>query len=81
LTSLAAIVDTHALVRVVIYALVAGVGVTGVFSFGIVGLTRFDEIRRGQRSGRAFAYAALAALATLIVLGAVTEAIVVMVRK
>ena len=81
MSALGAIVDTSALWHVVVYALVTGVGVTVVFSFGIVGLTRFDEIRRGTRKGSAFAYAALAALAALVVLGVATEAIVVMVRK
>ena len=81
MSALAAIVDAHALWRVIVYALVAGVGVTGVFSFGIVGLTRFDEIRRGTRSGPAFAYALLAGLAALVVLGVATEAIIVMIRK
>ena len=46
---LATVVDVHALWRVIVYSLIAGVGVTIVFSFGIVGLTRFDEVRRGQR--------------------------------
>jgi hypothetical protein len=75
------VVDTHALVRVILYAFVAGVGVTGVFSFAIVGLTRFDEIRRGKRTGRAFPWAALATVAAIIVVGVVVEGIVVMARK
>ena len=79
--SLAAIVDTHALARVILYALVAGVGVTGVFSFGLVGLTRFDEVRRGNRSGHAVPWAALAAIAALVVVAVVVEAIVIMARK
>ena len=78
---LAALVDTNALWRVVVYSLVAGVGLTAVFSFAIVGVTRFDDIRRGSRSGSAVAYAVLALVAVLIVLGAVVEAIVVMTKK
>jgi hypothetical protein len=78
---LASLVDTGALWRVVIYSLVAGVGMTAVFSFGIVGLTRFDEARRGGRSGSGFAYAVLAAVCSLIVVGVVIEAIVIMARK
>jgi cation transporter-like permease len=78
---LASLVDTGALWRVVAYSLVAGVGMTAVFSFGIVGLTRFDEARHGRRSGSGIGYAVLAALCSLIVLGVVVEAIVIMTRK
>jgi hypothetical protein len=78
---LASLVDTHALWRVIVYSVVAGVGVTAVFSFGIVGLTRFEESRRGGRSGMAAAYAALALIAAVVVVGVVVEAIVVMAKK
>jgi hypothetical protein len=79
--TLGAIVDGGALWRVIVYSLVAGVGVTCVFSLGIVGLTRFDEIRRGQRTGPAVVYAVLAGLSAIVVLGVVAEAIVLMARK
>jgi cation transporter-like permease len=78
---LASLIDTGALWRVILYSLVAGVGMTAVFSFGIVGLTRFDEARHGRRSGSGIGYAVLAALCSLIVLGVVVEAIVIMTRK
>jgi hypothetical protein len=78
---LASLVDTGALWRVIIYSLVAGVGMTAVFSFGIVGLTRFDEARRGSRTGSGFGYAVLAAVCSLIVVGVVIEAIIIMTRK
>ena len=81
MTLLASIVDTHALWRVIVYALVAGVGMTIVFSFGIVGLTRFDEARRAHRGGPAAAWAALVAITAIIVVAVVIEAIVVMTRK
>jgi hypothetical protein len=78
---LATLVDTNALWRVIVYALVAGVGITAVFSFAIVGVVRFDDIRRGVRSGSAAAYAALALLATLGIIAVVIEAIVIMTKK
>lgn len=78
---LASLVDTDALSKVVLYSLVAGVGITAVFSLGIVGLTRFDEIRRHGRSGSATAYGALALVAVVVVLAAVVEGIIVMARK
>ncbi|MFL5893955.1 MAG: hypothetical protein ACJ76Z_02435 [Thermoleophilaceae bacterium] len=79
--TLASLVDTHALWRVIVYALVGGVGVTGVFSVAIVGVARFDEIRRTERGGSAIAYAALAVLAAIVVVAVVVEAIVVMTKK
>jgi hypothetical protein len=78
---LASLIDTNALWRVVVYAVIAGVGVTAVFSFGIVGIVRYDDVRRGARRGSAAAYALLAAIAAVIVIAVVVEAIVVMTRK
>jgi hypothetical protein len=79
--SLAALVDTGALLKVVLYSLVAGVGVTAVFSFAIVGLNRSEEARHGRRSGSGFGYAVLAAVCSMIVVVIVVEAIVIMTRK
>ncbi|MEA2494640.1 MAG: hypothetical protein QOJ29_2551 [Thermoleophilaceae bacterium] len=76
----AALVDTDALLKVVLYAFVAAVGVTTVFSFGIVGITRYDE-RRRQGGGGAAAYAALAFACAVIVAAVVVEAIIIMSKK
>ena len=65
--------------EVVIYAFVSTIGLTTVFSVGIVGMVRFDDRRRTGRGG--IAYALLAAVCALIVAGAVVEAIVIMTRK
>jgi hypothetical protein len=78
---LAALVDTGALWRVIAYSLAGGVGVTIVFSLGIVGIARYDEVRRTGRGGAAFAYAALAVVALLVVVAAVVEAIIIMTSK
>lgn len=78
---LASLIDWGALGKVVVYSFVAAVGMTTVFSFGIVGLVRFDDCRRGGRSGSGAGYAALAALCGLIVVAGVVEAIVVMTSK
>jgi hypothetical protein len=78
---LAALVDGDALLKVILYAFLGGVGVTVVFSFGIVGLTRYEETRHGTRGGSGVGYALLAALSTVIVLAVVVEAIVVMTQK
>jgi hypothetical protein len=76
---LASIVDWGALGKVVLYSFVAAVGVTGVFSFGIVGLARFDERRHAGSGGGA--YLALALICGWIVAAVVVEAIVVMTSK
>ena len=77
---LATLVDWGALGKVVLYSFVAAIGVTTVFSVGIVGLTRFDERRRSGGGGRV-AYAVLAAVCALIVAAVVVEAIVIMTKK
>jgi hypothetical protein len=76
---LATLVDWGALGKVIAYSFVAAVGVTTVFSFGIVGLTRFDERRRSGSGGAG--YAALALVCGLIVTAVVVEAIIIMTRK
>lgn len=76
---LATLVDWNALGKVVLYSLFGTVGLTAVFSLGIVGLTRFDERRRvgAHRIG----YAALALVSALIVTAVVVEAIIIMTKK
>jgi hypothetical protein len=76
---LATLVDWGALGKVVLYSFVAAVGVTTVFSFGIVGLARFDE--RRHNGGGGTGYAALALVCGLIVAAVVVEAIIIMARK
>jgi hypothetical protein len=78
---LATIVDWSALGKVFLYSLVAAVGITTVLSFGIVGVVRFDDCRRGGRAGSGIGYAALAAFSGLIIAAVVIEAIVIMVQK
>ena len=77
--ALATVVDWNALGKVVLYSFVATLGVTTVFSFGIVGLARFDERRR--TGGGGIAYAALAFVCALIVAAVVVGAIIVMTNK
>jgi multisubunit Na+/H+ antiporter MnhG subunit len=78
---LATVIDWAALGKVVLYSFVATIGVSTVFSFGIVGLVRFDDARRGARAGSGVGWAALAALCGLIVAAVVVEAIIVMSSK
>ena len=75
----ATLVDWAAIGKVILYSLVAAAGVTTVFSFGIVGITRFDERRRAGGGG--VAYLSLALICALIVAAVVGEAIVIMAKK
>jgi len=76
---LATVVDWAALGKVILYSFVATLGVTTVFSFGIVGMTRYDERRRTGAGGNA--YLALALVCGLIVTAVVVEAIIIMTKK
>jgi hypothetical protein len=78
---LAAVLDTAAVGKVILYSLVASVGGTAVFSLAIVGLARFNETRRGARAGSGTVYVVLMAVCGLIIAAVVIEAIVVMTRK
>lgn len=63
---IAALVDTHALLRMLCASLLAGVGVAIVFSIAILGTVRAVDLRRAQRAGAATAYAVLAGVALLL---------------
>jgi hypothetical protein len=78
---LAALIDSEAVGKVILYSLVASVGGTAVFSFAIVGLARYDEARHGARRGSGAIYAVLTAVCALIIAAVVVEAIVIMTRK
>ena len=76
-----AAVDFKALLEVVWTSLVAGVGVTAVFSLVIFGGAQAGEARRAGRGGAATAYGALAAVAMLAVAGGVVLAISLILNK
>jgi hypothetical protein len=78
---LATIVETKDLVSTVIASVVAGVGITTVFSVAIWGGARFADHSRGGRPLVAGAAAVLGVLALLTTLGAVAVGIVVMTSK
>ena len=79
--SLAAIVETKDLIETVIYATVAGIGVTAIFSMAILGVARFTDLSQEERRLEAGLAAAGAALALAAVLGAVVFGVIVMTSK
>jgi hypothetical protein len=78
---LAEIVQTKELVETVVFAFVAGVGVTTVFSLAIWGAARFTDLSQEDRPVAAGAAALVAVLALLVVAATVVIGIVVMAGK
>ncbi len=78
---MAVVVETKELLQTVVASLVAGVGVTVIFSVAIWGVARFADLSRNERPVAAGAAATLAGLAVLATLAAVAFGIVVMSSK
>lgn len=74
-------VETKQLIETVIVSLVAGIGVTVIFSVAIWGVARFADLSRNDRPLAAGAAAMLAGLAALFTLAAVAFGIVIMSSK
>jgi hypothetical protein len=77
----ATIVETKDLLQTVVASLIAGVGVTTIFSMAIWGGARFVDLSRGGRPVAAGAAAVLGGLALLATVAAVVVGIVVMTSK
>jgi hypothetical protein len=78
---LGTVVDTKALLQTVWVSLVAGVGVTFVFSILVFAATRLADLRRDDRPILAAAAGVLAGLALVVTLAAIVLGIIVMTRK
>jgi hypothetical protein len=78
---MAVVVETKELFETVVASVVAGVGITVIFSVAIWGVARFADLSRNERPLAAGAAAALAALAGLATLAAVALGIVIMSSK
>jgi hypothetical protein len=78
---MAIVVEGKELLQTLVASLVAGVGVTFVFSIAIWGIVRFADLSRGERPLAAGAAAALAALALLATAVAVIVGIIAMTTK
>ncbi len=78
---MAVVVETKELLQTVVASVIAGVGVTVVFSIAIWGVARFADFSRNERPLAAGAAATLAGLALAVTLASVAFGIVVMTRK
>ena len=76
------IIDWGALGKVVLYSLIAGVGVPAVYALAVLGAARSTDPQRRDRGGvGATAYALLAVLGGLACLGAIAYGIYLMANK
>ena len=78
---LASVVDTGALLNVIWVSLVAGVGLSFVFSVTIAGAARASSHRREGRSTAAMAWSIVAGLCALVCVAAVIAGVTVMLHK
>ena len=78
---MAVVVETRELLETVIASVVAGVGVTVVFSIAIWGVARFADLSRNERPLAAGAAMMLAGLALALTFASVAFGIVVMTGK
>jgi hypothetical protein len=78
---IATLVEGKELLQTVVASLIAGVGVTSLFSIAIWGVGRFADFSRSERPLAAGGAAAVAGLALLAVAGAVVFGIIVMTSK
>ena len=78
---LAVVVETKELLQTIAASVVAGVGITFVFSIAIWGAARFVELSRNERPVAAGAAATLGGLALVATLAAVVVGMLVMMSK
>ena len=78
---LATVVETKELLQTVVVSLVAGVGVTLIFSIAVWGTARFAELSRDERPLAAGSAAALAIVCFLATMAAIVIGILVMTDK
>jgi ABC-type maltose transport system permease subunit len=76
-----AFIDTRALAETVVASIVAGVGVTIVFSVALYGMARFAEMGREGRTAAAMFFGSVAAVAGLAFVAVIVVGIIVMTTK
>lgn len=78
---LATVIDWNALGKVVLYSLIAGIGVPAVYSLAVLGAARSTDAQRNRRGATATAYAVVALLGGASCLGAIGYGIYLMTVK
>ena len=81
MTPLAVVVETKELLETVAASVIAGVGITVVFSIAVYGATRFADLNRDERPAAATAAVVLAGLALVTCIAAVVVGVLVMTNK
>lgn len=79
--SAASIIDWDALGKVVLYSLVAGLGVPAVYAFAVLGAARSTDAQREKRGAQATAYALLALLGGIACLAAIAYGVYLLTVK
>ena len=77
----AAIVDWGALAKVIVVSLVAGVGLTAIFSIAVAGAVSFADFRRERRLVVAGTFAVVALVAAVACLAAIAYGIGLMIAE
>jgi hypothetical protein len=77
----ASIVETKNLIETVVYATVAGIGVTAIFSVAIWGAARYTDLSQEDRRPAAAAALGVAGVSLLAVLAALVFGVIVMTSK
>jgi hypothetical protein len=78
---IATIVDGKAVWQTVVAAIVAGVGVTIIFAFALLGATRSVDLSRDGRTAAAAAWASVGLISFAVVVAAIVLGIIVMTTK
>jgi hypothetical protein len=74
---IASVLQTHAMLKVIAYSLLAGVGIAVVFGAGVSSVAGLVEARRERRSAATAGWGVLAAACMVGAVGAVVLGIVV----
>jgi len=78
---LASVVDWDALGQVVLYSVIAGIGVPAVYALAVLGAGRSMDAQRERRGGLATAYALIAFVGGAACLAAIAYGIWLMTQK
>jgi hypothetical protein len=76
-----AAINGGALLKMVYASLLAGVGVSVIFSFTVFGAIRSADMRRASRSGAAVAYAAVATVGLALTAAVVVYGLILVAHK